>query len=360
MLPLFPPLPNSGVIIYLTTSPFFSSSPPPFSTVIGSSTTQLFRNASHALTFSPGDEIVVSAIDHEANIAPWVDLAARQQLVLKWWRPTTPAGTTDPKLCASDLTDLLTSRTRLVTCTHASNILGTIHDIPAIAAAVRSGPSPDALLCVDAVAYAPHRSLDVRALGVDLYAFSWYKVYGPHVSLLYASPRALARLRSLGHYFNPAASLEDKLGLAGSSYELVHGIPAVLAYLGVDGGEDGSSAPGKWEGIVAQEARLQETLLGFLNARDDVTVWGERSADPAVRVPTISFTVRGWDSRELVETVERDSNFGFRWGSFYSVRLVNETLGLGSDGVVRVSMVHYNTGEWLWLCCFVSFVILLY
>ncbi|GAB1311391.1 hypothetical protein MFIFM68171_01601 [Madurella fahalii] len=307
--------------------------------VIGPSTTQLFRNVSYALNFEEGDELVVSALDHEANIAPWVDLAARQKLVLKWWRANAdaPDGKTNPKLLASDLAVLLTDRTRLVTCTHASNILGSIHDLKAIAATVHAR-NPNALVCVDAVAYAPHRKIDVKDLGVDLYSFSWYKVYGPHCSILYASPLAQSALRSLGHFFKSHSTLEDKLALAGSSYELVHGIPAVVEYL--DGGH--GETP-KWDGIVAQESKLQETLLRWLNARSDVTVWGERSADVNVRVPTISFTVEKWGSRELVEEVEKESNFGFRWGSFYSVRLVNETLGLGDEGVVRVSMVHYNT-----------------
>ncbi|KAG6362201.1 hypothetical protein INS49_010431 [Diaporthe citri] len=299
--------------------------------LLGASTTQLFRNFASTLTFQAGDEIVVSAIDHEANIAPWVDLAKHQDLVLKWWRPADPA--TSLKLLASDLAHLLSSRTRLVTCTHASNILGTIHDIKAISAAAHAA-SPSALVCVDAVAYAPHRKVDVRALGVDVYAFSWYKVYGPHIATLYAAAgSAQTQMRSLGHFFNPHATLENKLGLAGASYELVGAIGAVTAYVGTVG----------WDAILAQEAELQGTLLGYLNGRDDVTVRGETSADGAVRVPTVSFTVKGWDSRELVETVEKETRFGFRWGAFYSNRLVNETLGLGKDGVVRVSMVHYNT-----------------
>lgn len=301
--------------------------------VLGASTTQLFRNFASTLSFQKGDEIIVSAIDHEANIAPWVDIAKRQDLVLKWWKPTTPSHS--PKLLASDLEPLLSSRTRLVTCTHASNILGTIHDIKAISAAAHAA-SPSALVCVDAVAYAPHRRVDVRALGVDVYAFSWYKVYGPHIAMLYAAAgSAQTQMRSLGHFFNPHATLENKLGLAGGSYELVGAIGAVAAYVDSVG----------WEAILAQEAELQSTLLGYLNGRDDVTVRGETSADGALRVPTVSFTVRGWDSRELVETVEKETRFGFRWGAFYSNRLVNETLGLGKDGIVRVSMVHYNTGK---------------
>lgn len=105
-------------------------------------------------------------------MASWVSLAARQKLTIKWWKPKTKE---NPKLLASDLKELLSERTKLVTCTHASNILGTIHDIKAIADAVHTVPG--AFLCVDAVAYAPHRQIDVKAFGVDFYAFSWYKVY---------------------------------------------------------------------------------------------------------------------------------------------------------------------------------------
>lgn len=268
-------------------------------------------------------------------------LASRQNLVLKWWHPntTTPNLTTptNPHLLAADLPALLTPKTRLVTLTHASNILGTIHDIRAITATVRAH-SPRALVCVDAVAYAPHRAIDVRDLGVDIYTFSWYKVYGPHLALLYTSPRALAALRSLGHYFNNHSSLEDKLGLAAAGYELVHALPAVRGYL-----------QGRWEGVVAQERALQGALLGWLAGREDVTVYGEGGVEVGdeVRVPTVSFTVRGWGSRALVERVEEESqgSVGFRWGSFYSKRLVSEVLGMGEEGVVRVSMVHYNTGK---------------
>ncbi|KAJ4422664.1 hypothetical protein N0V82_002668 [Gnomoniopsis sp. IMI 355080] len=298
--------------------------------VLGASTTQLFRNVSATLNFQPGDELVLSAIDHEANIAPWVDLAERQQLVVKWWKP---ASKDAPKLLAQDLEALLSSKTRLVTCTHTSNILGTIHDVKAISATVHR-LAPGALVCADAVAYAPHRKIDVKELGVDFYAFSWYKVYGPHIAVLYGKmDTAQKQMKSLGHFFNPHKTLEHKLGLAGGSYELMSGIPAVAAYMTSVG----------WEKIIAQEEALQGVLLGYLNGRKDVTVHGEKSTDGQVRVPTVAFTVEGWDSKELVETVEKDSPFAFRWGAFYSNRLVNELLGLDKSGVVRVSMVHYNT-----------------
>lgn len=150
-------------------------------------------------------------------------------------------------------------------------------------------------------------------------------------------------MRSLGHFFNKHDTLEDKIGLAGASYELVAAIPAVVEYM------TPSNGPPKWEGIIQHESELQETLLEYLAAKEGVVICGEPSADPRLRVSTISFLHRSWDSQALVETVEKESNFGFRFGSFYSVRLVNEILGLGSSGVVRVSMVHYNTGKYLFM-----------
>ncbi|KAH7035115.1 pyridoxal phosphate-dependent transferase [Microdochium trichocladiopsis] len=322
--------------------------------VYGSSTTQLFRNLSYALDFNEGDDIVVSSVDHEANIAPWVDLARRQKLNLKWW---TPEKSSNPRLTPESLGPLLTPRTRLVTCTHTSNILGTITDVAAIASLIRDGsssPCLQALLCVDAVAYAPHRQIDVKALGVDFYAFSWYKVYGPHIAMLYANsrssgsgPSALDRVRSLGHFFNPSDTLSQKLGLAGGSYELVQAIPKVAEYLASSAGGGGGGGGGSlWEGVVGQEHQLQQKLLAYLASKPDVfTVYGEPSADPKLRVPTISFGVQGWDPKDFVETAERGTEFGFRWGHFYSKRLVDDILGLGANGVVRVSMVHYNTVE---------------
>lgn len=139
------------------------------------------------LNFNEGDELVISSVDHESNVASWVDLAERQKLVIRWWKPesTVDSGAkANPKLTPENLLGLLSTKTRLVTLTHASNILGTIHDVKAITDTVHTH-SPDALVCVDGVAYAPHRKIDVKELGVDFYAFSWYKVgYPSSVNLL--------------------------------------------------------------------------------------------------------------------------------------------------------------------------------
>ncbi|KAI4131358.1 MAG: hypothetical protein LQ338_001243 [Usnochroma carphineum] len=319
--------------------------------VIGPSTTQLFSNLSQAfaLSFPDDAEIICSALDHEANISPWVRLAKTRNLKVQWW---TPSGG-DLKLTAENLRPFMSDKTKLVTCTHTSNILGTIHDIGEIADEVHK--TPGAMLCVDGVAYAPHREVDVKALGVDFYSFSWYKVrhllfnrsrhtwltaqvYGPHIAALYGSQDAQQNVTSLGHYFHtPADNLATKLGLAAASYELVATIPSILAYFGPDRKKT-------WSAITAHEQRLQEILLDYLTKREDVTVYGERSADSELRVPVVSFSVKGKSSKAVVEKVDGCSDFGIRWGHFYSKRMVDDLLGLKTDGVIRVSMVHYNTG----------------
>lgn len=167
------------------------------------------------------------------------------------------------------------------------------------------------------------------------------QVYGPHISMLYARMATQeSSMTSLGHYFNPSSTLEGKLSLAASNYELTAAIPRVCAYFGASVAESAKT----WAAIKAHEAALQEILLAYLRARKDVMIFGEPSSNPDLRVPTVSFVIAGQGSRSVVERVEKVSAFGFRWGAFYSNRLVEDVLGLGKEGVVRVSMVHYNTG----------------
>jgi cysteine desulfurase family protein (TIGR01976 family) len=304
----------------------------PSEVVLGPSTTQLFRNLSIALNFPPNSEIILSNLDHEANLAPWVQLAAWKNLTVKWWIPS--ASKTNPTLEPADLKKLLTPQTRLVCCTHTSNILGSITDIAAIAEIVHT--ILGAMLCVDAVAYAPHRAIDVKALGADFYSFSWYKVYGPHIAMLYASRTAQKDMVSLGHYFKSGETLEEKLGLAGASYEVVQCLPLVVEYL----------AGQPWDKIKHHEEKIQKILLDYLRSRDDVQVYGEPSASPDLRVPVLSFVVKGRSSEGIVTAVVERSNYGIRNGHFYSKRLCTDVLGIdGDDGVVRVSLLHYNTEE---------------
>lgn len=301
---------------------------------MGPSTTQLFRNLSYSLApkLKPASELIISSLDHEANIASWVSLSKMLSLKIKWW---TPNVSENPHLTAETLKPLLSENTALVTCTHASNILGSITKVREIADLVHT--IPGAMLCVDGVAYAPHRPLDMKELGVDFYAFSWYKVFGPHVAQLYACREAQdAAMTSLGHYFKDGHTLEDKLGLAAASYELVQSLPVVTSYLSNQG----------WPNLVKHEEMIQEVLLKYLRGKPEVyTIQGVPECDVAKRVPVISFTVKGRSSREVVENIEGKTEFGFRWGHFYSKRLLDDVLHLGEEGVVRVSLAHYNTTE---------------
>lgn len=264
-------------------------------------------------------------------MASWLQLAAWRNLTIKWWDSPDKQ---NPKLDCGVLKSLLTERTKFVACTHTSNVLGSIIDIKKIAQTVHT--IPGALLCVDAVAYAPHRQVDVRDLEVDIYTFSWYKVYGPHLAMMYVEESSQTYLNTLGHFFKKGRSLEELLGLAAANYELTASIPTVCQYL--------SNIP--WNTIEKHEEKLQGILIDYLNSRKDVSIWGEPVADSSKRVPVISFTVEGRSSKDVVEAVEAKTDFGFRWGAFYSNRLVEEVMGLDPvDGVIRVSLVHYNTGK---------------
>ena len=128
-----------------------------------------------------------------------------------------------------------------------------------------------------------------------------------------------------------------KLGLAAASYELVGTIPSILAYFGPDRKKT-------WLAIAAHEQELSTILLEYLNKREDITVYSEPSPASDLRVPVISFSVKGKSSKEIVEKVDACSDFGIRWGHFYSKRMIDDLLGLKEEGVIRVSMVHYNTG----------------
>ena len=138
----------------------------------------------------------------------------------------------------------------------------------------------------------------------------------------------------MSHFFNADKTLEDKLGFAASNYEGVQAIPEIVKYL------EGSD-----QAVTEHEGKLQKILLNFLNSRDDITVLGTTSADSTERVPTISFVVDGISPKTIGVEAEKVSNYGFRWGHFYSKRLCDEILKVGPEGVTRVSAVHYNTEE---------------
>jgi cysteine desulfurase family protein (TIGR01976 family) len=306
--------------------------------VFGPSTTQLMRNLAAAMAsqLRPGDEIVLTDFDHESNIGPWLGLAERG-VVFRTWHADPMTGEID----LADLAALLRPRTKLVCVTHASNILGTINPIADIAALVHAH---GARLCVDAVAYAPHRAVDVQACGADYYVFSFYKVYGPHFAVMWGRHEHLLELDGLYHWFYGKDKVPGKLEPGNANYELAWGCTGIVDYLdGLGGGTgDRHAIDRAFDAIAVHEEALSERLLSWLRERNDVRIVGRRESDAALRVPTIAFKVDGRDSQDIVRQVDED-RIGIRHGDFHSRRLV-ERLGLMDEGgVVRVSMVHYNT-----------------
>ncbi|MFQ5744539.1 MAG: cysteine desulfurase-like protein [Acidobacteriota bacterium] len=311
--------------------------------VMGPSSSLLLHMLADALgrQLAPGDEIIVTNADHEANIGPWLDVQ-RLGVSVKFWTVRPESRELHPE----DLVSLLGPRTRLVALTHTSNILGRIQPIRAIADLAHER---GAMLCVDGVAYAPHRAIDVRALDVDFYVFSFYKVYGPHHAVLYGKREHLLGLPSLNHYFVDQTDIPYKLQPGGVNYELSYGMLGLVDYLrqlaaagGCTTKSDREAVVAAFDAIGAHEQLLARRLLEFLASKSGVCVVGPDCADRDVRVPTVSFRVPGVSSRAIVSSVDAHK-IGIRWGDFYSPRLIDD-LGLrAGDGVVRVSMVHYNT-----------------
>ena len=308
--------------------------------VLGPSTTVLAQFLSRAMegSLKPGDEIVVTNFDHESNIGPWRALEKRG-IVIKEWSIDRDSYEID----LDELDRLLTDRTRLVAVTHASNILGTINPIKEIARRVHER---GAEIVVDAVAYAPHRAVNVPNLDVDYYIFSFYKTYGPHFAVMYGKYEKLLELDGLYHYFYGREKVPMKLEPGNTNYELAWGSAGIVDYIDALGGSTGDRAAidRAFDKIASHETLLGEKLLAYLRDRNDVRVVGRRDSAMERRVPTIAFKVEGRDSAEIVRSTEAD-RIGIRFGDFHSRRLI-EHLGLAEgNGVVRVSMVHYNTPE---------------
>lgn len=318
--------------------------------ILTASTTASMNLLARALEsrIRPGDEIIVTELDHETNVAPWERLAARTGAVLRVWklRPETMS------LAIEDLEALLGERTRLLAMTHCSNLAGEILDVRCAAElAHRAG----ARVVVDGVAYAPHRRIDVAALGCDFYGFSTYKTYGPHLGVLWGKYALLEELDAQNHPF--IQGLPSKLEPGGTNYELASALPAIVDYLHELAAHHRADETARaaqqpldrafdhaFDLIARHEERLAGRLLGYLRDHPKVRIHGPRAADRGRRVPTISFTVRDRRSQDIPPLLDRH-RLAVRWGHFYAPRAV-KALGLAEDdGVVRVSMVHYNTLE---------------
>ena len=316
----------------------------PDEVIIGPSTTMNVYMLAQALRpwFSPGDEIIVTNLDHEANIGAWRRLA-EFGVEIKEWRMNSVTA----ELEAEELERLLGDRTRLVCFTQCSNITGAIHDVAAL---VRLVHDAGALACVDAVAYAPHRSVDVKALDVDFYAVSLYKLYGPHLGLMYGKREHLVRAHGQNHFFFGQGDNPIKLNPGGVNHELTAGLPGMIDYFDAVHRHHfpGANAPLRerlgqvFDLVAAHEEALAGRFVEFLTAKPGVRLVGRATGDRERRAPIFSFVVKGGDS-ELIPAHMNRHKVAIRAGDFYARRCI-DALGLAAqNGVVRASMVHYNT-----------------
>lgn len=318
----------------------------PEEVVMGPTSTLLVQLLAKAMAhqFAPGDEVIVTRADHESNIGAWIGLES-SGVVPRFWELNADSRALE----LDDLRRVMTDRTKLVAFTHASNIFGGINPVAEITRLVHEA---GAKVCVDGVAYAPHRAVDVRAWDVDYYVLSLYKVYGPHHALLYGKRAHLLELANLYHYFVPNDRIPYKLQPGNPNYELSYGAIGIVEYLEELGARTGAppGAPARerieraFAAIADHEAALADRLLGYLAGKPAVRVVGEASADKRVRVPTISFVVDGVDPARIVRHIDT-LKIGIRFGDFHSRRLVEHLDLSRRNGVVRVSMVHYNTME---------------
>ena len=310
--------------------------------VMGGATTALMFVLTQALraTLKPGDEVIVTDSDHEANIGGWMRLR-EIGVEVKVWR--TNLDTLALEL--ADLDALLGPRTKWLALTWASNILGTVNPVAEVARRVHAAGGR---VCVDAVAYAPHRLVDVQASGADLVVFSFYKVFGPHYAVLWGRRELLLQLPSLNHWFIGPEVLPYKLQPGNVNYELSYGCIGIHDYLVEMGTSLGSTGTERermqaaFDAFEAHENRLADQLLDWLRTRRGVRLIGRATAGDGQRVPTISFVPEGIAPEAVVRHVDT-RGIGIRWGDFYARRLI-EALKL-PQGVVRVSMAHYNTAE---------------
>jgi cysteine desulfurase family protein (TIGR01976 family) len=314
--------------------------------VMGSSTSLLLRILALNLAklFPKGSEIIVTNCDHEANIGCWREME-KIGMVIKTWKINTETLALD----LSDLAKLITRQTRLIAFTHTSNILGTINPVQEI---TKMAHSQGALVCVDGVAYAPHRMIDVAGWDVDFYVFSFYKTFGPHYAMLYGKKSLLLNLPGNNHYFIGHDQSPYKFQPGNLNFEFAWGITGLPDYYDTLYHSNFANAePANFRQrltliskvIQLYEHGLNNKILSFLNSKPKVRIIGQSIATET-RVPTISFVVKDKTSESIVQKMDK-FKIGIRFGDFYAKRLI-EDLGLeASGGVVRISLVHYNTAE---------------
>jgi cysteine desulfurase family protein (TIGR01976 family) len=306
----------------------------PDGVIFGPSMTALTYRMAGALakTWRPGDEVIVSRLDHDANIRPWVQTAERAGAVVRWAEVDPATG----ELPAAQYSGLITDRTRLVAVTAASNILGTRPDVAAITALARGA---GALSYVDGVHATPHVPVDVQALGADFYATSAYKWSGPHIGLVVAAPSLLETLRP-DKLVPSSDAVPDRFELGTLPFASLAGVTAAVHHLA-------SLVPGSGtlrERVLASMAAVQEyeqelfeVLLSGLDGFGHVTTYGKAAS----RTATAYFTVAGHTPEQVARHLaSRQINV---WNGHNYAWELTGALGIRDSGsAVRAGLVHYN------------------
>jgi cysteine desulfurase family protein (TIGR01976 family) len=311
--------------------------------IIGPCMTALTLHMSRSIgrELAPGDEIIVTRMDHEGDISPWLHLAEDRGLVVKWLPFNRESWRIEPQ----DLAKILSDRTRLLALNYASNLTGSINDVAALAAMAKAA---GALVYVDAVQLAPHRLVDVQQLGCDFLACSSYKFYGPHLGILWGRSEHLQRLTA---YKCRCASdaIPEKFELGTPQTELLAGLTATIDYLAWLGTEVGAAGDRRgriaaaFEAAESYEGRLTMQLIDGLRGLNKTTIHGITNSNRlSERVPTIALT----HERLAPETIAKalgEQGICVWSGHNYAYEPVRH-LGLDEEsGVVRIGLAHYNT-----------------
>jgi cysteine desulfurase family protein (TIGR01976 family) len=289
-----------------------------------------------ARNWKEGDEIVVTELDHHANVAPWHAIARDRGLVVR----TVPLDTRTFRHEADAIAAAIGKRTKLVAIGAASNALGTVTDVRAVCAMARA---VGALSFVDAVHYTPHTLLDVQSIGCDFLACSSYKFYGPHAGVLYGR-RDLVDALDIPKLEPAPEAAPERLETGTQNHEGIVGAGAAVDYIASIGGEGGTRRERLARAFASLHERGEELLTRLwegLIAIDGVTIYGPPPGTP--RTPTVSFTLRGYSTeavaRHLVGLGVYASN-----GDFYA-KTVADRLGRGEDGFVRAGAACYTSAE---------------
>ncbi len=311
--------------------------------VIGGSTSINLYVLSNALKYSlePGDEVIVTNQDHEANISPWRRLSEVGAKIKEWKINTETA-----ELDIETFESLLTEKTKIVAVTHCSNIVGTVNNLKKISELAHK---KNAIVIGDGVSFAPHGFPDVKELGVDFYTFSLYKTYGPHLALLYGKEKILKKLPNQNHEFLNG-NYPYTINPGGPNHEELCSLIGIYEYLNEFYNhhfDDNNLGPRERiskinELISNHEEEIANPFLDYLNSRNDIRLIGQKKIVNKNRAPTISFTSNKISSKNLSKHLVKNG-VATRNDNFYAWRCL-EALGIDTeDGIVRTSMVHYNS-----------------